>query len=329
MKYFPRGSKKIIKGIVVSLTLVTSVSFAQTWPDKKITLVVPFTPGAVSDSLGRAVAEQMSKSLGQPVVVENRPGAGGRIAAVAIQRAPKDGYTIGLLTPSALATGPILDPSTPYDPFKAFTFLSLAFEGYTIFVTNPAVPAKSLGEFIAYSKSNPGKINYGSLGVGSTVHFNMELFQDLTGLQMTHVPYRGDAEAVQGLIANDVQIYTGTGAMKPMIQSGRIVPLATTGDKPWDFMPELPTAASAAKLPGYKYSLWWGFMAPQGIPPAIEEKLRRAINEAVRSPSIKEIAKQSGTVPVGTTGEEFRETFEKEYAAYLTLAKMRNIKLEK
>ena len=270
-------------------------------------------PGGGNDVMARTVAEKMSKTLGQSIVVENRAGAGGSIATRQVARAAPDGYTLVLGGTGTLAVNPTLYDNVGYDPRKDFAPVGLIGTGQLIVVVNPSVPAKTIPELIALAKKEPGKLSYASAGVGSGIHLGAVLFEQMAGIKLTHVPYRGTAPALTDLIGGHVQIYlllaAAGGRASP--RKARCAPLAVTGPKRSPVFPDLPTVAEAA-LPGFEAVLHYGIVAPAGTPQPIIDKLNAALREAVDAPDTKMRMAADGTEPLPSTPEEYAADIDKE-----------------
>jgi tripartite-type tricarboxylate transporter receptor subunit TctC len=260
---------------------------AQGYPTHSVRMIVPYPAGGSVDVLGRAVAEKLSVSMGQPVVPDNRVGANGSIAHQAVATAPADGYTIGMSGTSPLVLAPHQIKDLPYDPTKDFAYL--ACPGTTPFVidVHPSLPVKTVQELVAYAKANPGKLNFGSAGMGNSAHLSAELFKRATGIDMVHVPYKGNALAMQDLIAGNIQVlFDPVQTSIPQIQSGRVRPLAVTSRTRFAELPNLPTVAESG-YPGYDFVVWYAFVAPAATPAPIVARLNAEINKAVSDPEMK------------------------------------------
>ena len=287
------------------LCVVPLLAAAQAYPIKPIHLVVPFPPGGPTDIVGRLVAQKLSDALGQPVVVENRPGAGGTVGSAAVAKASPDGYTLLYGSTSTLAIAPSLYPKAGYDPMKDFAPISLVSRGPIILAVNANVPAKSLREFIALAKSQPGKINYGSAGSGTPPHLAAELFKSVAGVDLLHVPYKGGAPAISDLAGGQVQvIFEGLPSLLPHIKSGKVRALAITGQKRDAALPDVPTMAEAG-LAGYDANFWSGLVAPAGTPRDAIERLNGVLVKALASTEVREALARQGLEAAGTSPAEF------------------------
>jgi tripartite-type tricarboxylate transporter receptor subunit TctC len=296
---------------VALLVACTQGAVAQDYPSRPITLVIPYPPGGGNDVMGRSVAEKMSKTLGQSVVVENRAGAGGSIATRQVARASPDGYTLVLGGTGTLAVNPTLYDNVGYDPRKDFAPVGLIGTGQLILVINPNVPANSVAELIALAKKEPGKLRYASSGIGSGIHLGAVLFEQMAGIKLAHIPYKGTAQALTDLVGGHVQIFFSS--LPPAVslaKEGKVRALAVAGPKRSPIFPDLPTVAET--LPGYEAVLHYGIIAPAGTPDAIIRKLNAALREAVNSPDTKMRMAADGTEPLASTPEEYAADIDKE-----------------
>jgi tripartite-type tricarboxylate transporter receptor subunit TctC len=260
---------------------------AQAYPTHAIRMIVPYPAGGSVDVLGRAIADKLTASLGQPVVADNRVGATGAIAHQLVATSPPDGYTIGMSGTSPLVLAPYQIKNLPYDPTKDFAYL--ACPGTTPFVldVNPSLPVKNVQELVAYAKANPGKLNFGSAGMGNSAHLSAELFKRATGIDMVHVPYKGNAIAMQDLIAGNIQVlFDPVQTSIPQIRSGKVRALAVTSKTRFADLPDLPTVAESG-YPGYEFVVWYALIAPAGTPAPIVARLNADINKAVSDPEMK------------------------------------------
>lgn len=287
--------------------IATSVVRAQDYPSGPVTLVVPFTPGGSADFLGRIVGDQMAHGLGQPVVTENRPGAGGSVASAFVAKAEPDGHTLLLGHIGTLAFNPALYPRLPYDPIKDFAPVSMVARVPNVLVVNPALPARSVSELIDHARRHPGDLNYSSGGNGSAAHIAMAAFASAAGLDLVHVPYKGTAPGVTDLIAGRVHMtMTGGPAVLPFARDGRLRALAVSSSTRLAVAPELPTIAEAA-LPEFEASQWYGVVAPAGTPEPIVQRLNAEVRRALASPGVAAKLAQEGTEPWPTSPGEFRD----------------------
>lgn len=303
----------------VALFFSNSV-YAQDWPARPITLVVPFAAGGTTDLVARPIAQALTEKLGQPVIVENRAGAGGTLAAGMAAKAAPDGYTIFLAT-VAHTMAPGLYKSLPYDFEKDFEPVTLAAQVPNVLIVHPSVPAKTVDELIAYIKANPGKINFGSAGPGSTEHMSGELFRAMLGADMVHVPYKGGAPMMTDLIAGQIQMAIETsGSAMPHIQAGSVRALAVSTAERSPFFPDLPTLAEA-RLNGYDVTTWFGFMVPKRTPPAVRDKLYKQISNILKEPNIVARLRDMGAQPGGQPSAEVASFIAAETVKWKKVAK--------
>ena len=278
-------SAAIFGALAITAASSSSLAVAQDWPAKPLRLVVPYPPGGAVDQVARLITPKLEAALGQPVVVDNKAGAGGLIGSDLVAKAAPDGYTILFATVSSHAIAPAVYAKMPYDPLTDFAPISnVALTPYIITV-NPAVPAKTLAELISYAKANPDKINFGSSGKGTTPHLAGELFNTIAGTRIAHVPYKGSAPMVTDLLGNQVQVAFDNTVI-PHIKSGRLVGLAITGPARLSSVPDIPTAAEAG-LKGYEAVGWMGLMAPKGTPAAITARIAKETAQAMTAPDVK------------------------------------------
>ncbi len=320
----------ILHRFIVSLFAIAfaSVSQAQTFPDRPIRLIAPFPAGGLADVLARAVGDQMTKSLGQPVVVENRAGAGGNTGALAVATAAPDGYTLLMSSAGILTANPFLYEKMPFDVETAFIPISNVAEMSMILVVHPNVEAKTLKDLVALAKARPGKLNFGSPGIGTTGHLGLAMFMHAAGVKITHVPYRGAAPAVQDLIAGQIDgVVDNPPTVISHIESGKLRPLAVAAASRMKLLPNVPTAAEGG-VANYEASSWFGIAAPSGTPPAIVARLHQAIGAALRQPAMQERFAKSGARLVGDTPQEFAAQIRAERARWGEIIKAAGIKAE-
>ena len=281
--------------------LMPGRSLAQEWPPRTVRVVVPFSAGGPTDFVARLVADRLARTWGQQVVIENRGGAGTNIGAEVVARSDPDGCTIFMAT-SSTAVNRSLYRSLSYDPVADFAPVAQLSSFALFMLASNALPAKSVKEFIAYAAANKGRITLASPGVGTTPHLAGELFKRMAGIEMTHVPYRGAASAINDLIPGRVDVYFGSGALLPNVRSGQVRALGVTGARRESTAPEVPTIAEAG-LPGYDVSSWHAFFVPVKTPPEIVRKINADTIAALADPAIKEKLEQGGYTVVGSTPE--------------------------
>lgn len=312
----------------VALALAAGQSQAQQYPQRPITLVVPFPPGAATDAFGRIVADRMGKVLGQQMVVVNRDGASGTIGTGSVARAAPDGYTLVWGTSSGLAIMPALGRKMPYDAQRDFAPVSLGAKLAYLLVVHPSLPVKTVKELIAFAKARPGKLNYASAGVGGAPHLSMELFRTMTGVDVVHVPYRGTALFMTDLVAGQVEMgFASPVSTLPFTRNDRLRPLAVTTAVRVDAYPGLPTMAEAG-LPGYELTQWYAMLAPAKTPPEIIAMLNSAIRKALADPEVHRRITSEGGVPSPTSPEELAAFIRAETAKYAKIAQAARLKMD-
>ncbi|AZG14388.1 MULTISPECIES: Bug family tripartite tricarboxylate transporter substrate binding protein [Cupriavidus] len=301
---------------------------ADPYPSKPITYVVPFAAGGTTDLLGRLIGQKLSAALGQSVVVENRAGAGGNIGSDYVAKAAPDGYTLLGGTISSHAINVSLYPKMPYDPIRNFQPITLIGTLPNVLVVNSSSPWKSVQDVIAAAKAKPGAVNFGSSGNGTSQHLAAELFANMAGLRMTHVPYKGSSQAVQALLGNQVDlVFENSLAAIPMIQSGKFRALATTGPKRAGELPDVPTMDEAG-LKGYEIVSWQAIFAPAGTPRPVVDKLSTEIGKIIRQPDVRAKLASMGVEPSGAGPAELGSFQKSEVAKWANLIKVANIHLE-
>ena len=289
---------------------------AQTWPAKPIRLIVPFTPGGTSDILARAVGQKLGEAWGQPVVIDNVPGAGGSLGADKAARAAPDGYTLFMGHIGTLAVNPSIYPKLPYDPVKSFTPVAWVASVPNVLVVHPSVPARSVKELVALAKAKPGQLNYGSGGNGSAAHLATEYLKLQSQTFMVHVPYRGTAPAVTDLVGGQLQLmFTGGPALIPFVKSGQLRGIAVSSSKRLDALPDLPTVAESG-YKGFEADQWYGVVAPAGTPREIVLKLNAQINQALASSELRTRLQSEGAIAMPTSPEAFGSLIVREIARW-------------
>jgi tripartite-type tricarboxylate transporter receptor subunit TctC len=289
---------------------------AQEWPQRTIRIVVAFGPGGGTDIVGRIIAQAMQDKLGQPVVIENRPGAAGTLGNEVVARADKDGYTLGIMTAGQIIAA-VMNKSLRYDTLTAFDPVSQIATAGLIIVTRPDFPAGDVKELIAAAKANPGKISFASPGFGATQHFTGELFRQTSGVNILHVPFRTSPEAISAVLGKQVDVLFDTvSAVLGQVQSGQLKALAVTGKDRFPAVPNVPAAIESGLLPGYDVTTWYGFFAPRGTPPAVIAKLNKTLNEILADGAVQERLTKAGVVVRGSTPEAFGKHMADEYARW-------------
>jgi len=304
--------------------LASNSSYAQSYPDRPIRLIVPYAPGGSADIAARLISDAWAKELGSTLIIENRAGAGGNIGVDAVAKSASDGYTIGLQTVS-LAINPALFASMPYDTLKDLAPIGMIASSQHVLVVNPKIDVSNLQDLIKKAKASPGKMNYGSAGVGSTFHMSAELFKSVADVTITHVPYRGGGPALVDTIGGQVDMsFPVISAAQQHVQGGKLKALAVTGEKRSSLLPDVPTAQEAG-LKGYVFDTWFMVFAPAGTPAPVIQKLNATLNSALNNEAVKARLVKEGFDPIPGTPESARSRLESEMPKWATLIKERGI----
>lgn len=283
--------------------VVSAIAHAQPYPAKPVRLVVGFAPGGAADFVSRAFQDSLGKALGQPIVVENRPGAGSSIAAEHVAKSAPDGYTVLIASPSSILVNPLISPKAGFQPLKDLIAISKVSSSPLILSVNPGIGVGSVQELIAHAKKNPGKLNFATSGNGSAPHLAAVLFLRLAGVEMVHVPFKGGAPAVQSVLAGDTQLAFATPpSVLPLVQAGRLRALAVTSRAATPLLPGIPGMGEA--LPDYEIGFWYGFFVPAGTPPEIVRRLFAATSQVVKLPEIARILAKEGTETASSASPE-------------------------
>ncbi len=307
--------------------LLSAACGAQAYPSRPVRVIVPLAAGGTGDTLARVVSEDMARLLGQPFVVENRPGSGGIIGTAEVARSAADGHTLLSASPSHVIN-PALRSKPGYDPMKDFAPITVIANTHQILVAHPSLPANTVRELVAYAKRNPGRLNYGSAGSGSATHLNAELFKAMTGTFIVHIPYRGSTQARQDLLAGEVQLAVdGLLPTLPLIRAGKLKALALTSSRRSAIAPDIPTLAEAG-VPGYASDTWYGLLAPSGTPKAVISALHAAALKALASPPVRDRLTAQGAELVGNTPEEFGALMERERTLWTKLVRDTGAKVD-
>jgi len=312
----------ILRAFAVAATLLASLdAVAQAYPSKPVKLVVGFAPGGAADTVARAYGDQLSRILGQAVVIENRAGAGSSIAAEFVAKSPPDGYTVLIASPASISVNPALNPKLTYKA-SDLTPITKVSTSPLVIVANPSTGINSLKELVAYAKKNPGKLNYATSGVGSAPHFGAAYFSQIAGVEMVHVPFKGGSPAIVSVVAGDTQVSFATPpSVLPMVKAGRLKALAISDPERSSLMPEIPGTKEAG-LPEYGIAFWYGFFVPAGTPPDIVKKLYDASIQAGQRPEVKSTLAREGTeVALSKSPEEFAAFLANDAKFWIKLAK--------
>jgi len=301
---------------------------AQRYPEKPVRIIVPFSPGGGSDIVARAIAPALSPALGQPVVVDNRPGADGAIGAFMVAKAPADGHMLLVGTTGPMVISPALKAKMPYDTLRDFAPVTQLITQPIALVVHPSLPVNTVAQFIALAKARPGELNYGSAGIGNGTHLAAEIFKSITGVSMVHVPYKGTAPAVTDLVGGHVQvIFSSISVMLPQINAGKLKALAVGGEKRMPMLPNVPTMVEAG-VRGFDASSWYGLFAPAGTPTGVVTRLNGEVAKILRGAEIRDLLLAQGASPVGNTPEEFTSHIKAELVKWREAVRAAGVKPE-
>jgi tripartite-type tricarboxylate transporter receptor subunit TctC len=313
--------------LLSALPALVPPAWAQAYPSRPVRLLVGYPPGGPTDLAARLAGQQLSEALGQPFIIDNRPGAGGTLAMGLLAQSTPDGYALGLGSNGELAISPNLRASLPYDPLKSFIPISRIGASQLVLLVNPSVPAKTVKELVGLARGKPGSVNFASSGSGSTAHLSSELLKHMAGIDLVHVPYKGAAPAMADLMGGQVQmLITGFSGAVPFIKSGKLRGLASTGAKRLVAMPEMPTIAES--VPGYEVSSWYGVLAPARTPAPIIALLHRELAAMVKRPDVAERLTAMGIEAEGTSPAAFAAQIADEIAKWGRVVKLAGVKGE-
>jgi len=316
-----------------ALAIFSLTAQAQSWPSKPVRLIVPFPPGGTTDIVARSLGVELQRMWQQPVVIENRPGAGGNIGSELVAKSANDGYTLLMGTVGTHSINAALFAQSgnkmPFDPVKDFVPITLAAGVPNVMVVNSKLPVNTVSEFIAYAKTRPGQLNMASSGNGTSIHLTGELFKTMTGTYMVHLPYRGSAPALTDLLAGNTNVmFDNLPSALPHIKSGRLRALAVTSRERSTALPDTPTVEEAAKLKGFDASSWFGLFAPAGTPRAIVDKIQADVAKALAVPEVRERFVSQGAQPGGTTPDQFAAFIRAETDKWTKVVKISNAKVD-
>ena len=286
---------------------VTNAALAQSWPSRQLRLVIPFSPGGGADIAGRVIGQELSDVLKQPVIIENRTGAGGTIAPNNVAKSPPDGYSLVMGHLGGIAIAPHLYKDLPFDPINDLSPVTLCVNGLSVLVVNPDLPVKTVGELVAYAKANPGKLSFSSAGSGTDTHLAGELFKSMTGVSMVHVPYKGGAPALVDLLAGRVQLsFASVATTITSIQAGKLRAIAMTGKNRFEGLPGVPTISESG-VSGYEINNWYGIFVPANTPQDIIQRLNTETIKILQKPEVRAKLIAAGLEPVWSTPKEFAD----------------------
>ncbi|GAB3649531.1 tripartite tricarboxylate transporter substrate binding protein [Ramlibacter alkalitolerans] len=298
----------------------------ESYPSRPITIVVPYPPGGSNDVFARAIGKRLSEALGQPVVIDNKPGAGGTLGTSIVAKAAPDGYTLGAVS-SSFVTNAAVQPRLPFDPMKNLTPVAMMARGPFVVAVRADLPVNTPADLVALARKQPGKINYASSGPGSTNQFATELLKNKAQIFLTHIPYRGMAPATTDLMAGTVDLLIASGpSLQPALRSGKARAIAVTSLKPSVAAPGLPPMADAA--PGFEFSIWWGLLAPGGTPDAVVQKLNAAVNRIVQTPEMREFFLREGAEPAQLGAADFAAEVRRAIPYWQDIARSAGIQAE-
>jgi tripartite-type tricarboxylate transporter receptor subunit TctC len=315
------------------LALAPIVQAQDAWPNKPVRIVVPFAPGGTTDILARAMAPELTKAFGQPFVVDNRAGAGGNVGADIVAKSPADGYTLLMGTVGTHGINKALYAKLPYEPQKDFAPITLVAGVPNVMVVNAdrarALNINTVADFIQYARANPGKLNMASSGNGTSIHLAGELFKSMTGIFMTHIPYRGSGPALMDMVGGNMDVmFDNLPSSMPHIKSGKLKALAVTSAQRSSALPDVPTVEEAGKLKGFEASSWFGLLAPVGTAPDIVNRIQQEVAKSLNTPAIKEKLQAQGAIPGGMSPQEFTRFIDAEHRKWAAVVKASGAKVD-
>jgi len=305
------------RSAIVALLFIPLIAAAQNYPNHALKIIAPFPPGGTSDLISRLIAQKLGDALGQTIIVENKPGANGTIGFDAAAKAPADGYTLLLATSSIVLNNQFLYKSLPYDWFKDFSPISMLGIAGQVLVINPnaAIPIKNIKDLVAFAKANPGQINYGAGAKGNTAHLTAEKFKSAAGINIVHIPYKGNGQATAALVSGEVQfVFSDMAPAIPFIAAKKLTPLAVTSLQRSTSLPDVPTMVELG-YPGFESSVWWALITQKGVPEAIIQKLNASLEKVMASPEVQESYLKLGVTPLYSSPAKVNEIVRKEMKA--------------
>jgi tripartite-type tricarboxylate transporter receptor subunit TctC len=320
--------RTILRSVAAAALVVAAAVFAQNYPSRAVKLVVPFAPGGTTDIIARVLTAKIQPNLGQPMIVENRAGAGGVIGANDTARAAPDGYSLGMATVSTVATAPIMQLNVPYDPLTDFTPIINIAATPNVIEVHPSFPARDYKGFIAELKKNPDKYSYASTGTGSITHMQMELFKAQTGTSIVHIPYKGAGPALNDVVGGQVLIFLDNlPSSLPFIKQGRLIPIVVAAEKRVAVLPDVPTLSEVG-LPQVNRVAFYGIYGPKGLSKDVVNKVHDAARRTLDDPEVRARIEETGSTIIGNTPEEFAQQIRVEYETYKNVAEMQKLKPE-
>jgi len=314
--------------LLLFLACFSTLGHSQAWPGKPVKFVVPAGPGGTIDPLSRFIADTYTRVFGHNFLIENRPGAQGNTGLAAIAKADPDGYTIGMAASSMIAINPHLYKTMPYDPRKELMGIVLVGDVPNILVVHPDVPVRTLAEFTAYVKSNPGKLNFGSTGNGSSMHLAGELYKTLTSTSMAHIPYKIPADATNDLISGRTQLmFQLMTGIQTQVKAGRVRPIAVLSDKRWPGLPDVATTVEQG-MPQLRSSVWFAVVAPLGLPQPIAERINAETNKLLKDSDFRAKILGLGAAPLGGSAADFRKLYDEEWTRWAEVVKVSGAKID-
>lgn len=326
MRSVTRGAVVLVAS-ALSMSMPGAIAATPGFPQKPITIIVPYPAGGLTDVVTRTLSDSVARELGQPLVVESRPGAGGRIGMAAIKRAPRDGYTLGVSVPATLSTLPLTEVDVGYDPLKDFSFVTIAVDTIMVLLASPKVEAQDLKALTAFARANRGRMNYATPGNGTSFHLYSVMLNDLLGVEAEHVPYKGEVQILNDMVAGNIQYSLSGAGARPYIQSGRVRLLATTGAQRAPAFPDTPTLTELG-VPLVTQG-WVGYIAPAGVPEEVVMRLNRAFTVALKNPQAGKAITEMGYIARGSSPADFRASVAEALEKFGGLIRSGKVRMEK